>query len=69
VIARARTAGIPLQVGTTQGSTDGGAISPWRPFNIGLSWPGRYSHGPAEILDLRDVDALARLIRVVAEAR
>ncbi len=65
----ARRAGIPLQVGTTQGGTDGGAISPWGPFNIGLSWPGRYSHGPAEILDLNDVHALARLIRVVAEER
>lgn len=65
----ATRAGIPLQVGTTQGGTDGGAISPWGPFNIGLSWPGRYSHGPAEILDLNDVDALARLIRVVAEER
>jgi putative aminopeptidase FrvX len=65
----ARTANIPLQVGTTQGSTDGGAVSPWGPFNIGLSWPGRYSHGPAEVLDLRDVDALVRLIVVVAEAR
>ncbi|HMS03969.1 MAG TPA: M20/M25/M40 family metallo-hydrolase, partial [Gemmatimonadaceae bacterium] len=65
----ARTANIPLQVGTTQGSTDGGAVSPWGPFNIGLSWPGRYSHGPAEVLDLRDVDALVRLIAQVAQAR
>ena len=59
-IARAR--GIPLQLGTTFGSTDGSAIQPWGPANIGLSWPGRYSHGPAEVLDLRDVDALIRLI-------
>ena len=59
-IARAR--GIPLQVGTTFGSTDGSAIQPMGPVNIGLSWPGRYSHGPAEVLDLRDVDALIRLI-------
>jgi putative aminopeptidase FrvX len=69
ILALAREAGVPLQVGTTQGGTDGGAVSPWGPFNIGLSWPGRYSHGPAEVLDLRDVDALARLIAVVAEAR
>jgi putative aminopeptidase FrvX len=59
-VARAR--GIPLQVGTTFGSTDGSAIQPLGPANIGLSWPGRYSHGPAEVLDLRDVDALIRLI-------
>jgi putative aminopeptidase FrvX len=37
----------------------------------GLSWPGRYSHSPAEVLDLRDLSALARLIgaAVVAPTR
>jgi putative aminopeptidase FrvX len=62
IIRLARARGIPLQVGTTFGSTDGSAIQPLGPVNIGLSWPGRYSHGPAEVLDLRDVDALIRLI-------
>jgi putative aminopeptidase FrvX len=60
---------IPLQVGTTFGGTDGSAIQPWGPPNIGLSWPGRYSHGPAEVLDLRDLDALVRLVAAVASAR
>jgi putative aminopeptidase FrvX len=67
IIQVARTNGIPLQVGTTFGSTDGSAIQPWGPVNIGLSWPGRYSHGPAEVLDLRDVDALVRLVVAVAK--
>jgi len=66
IIRIARAKGIPLQVGTTFGSTDGSAIQPWGPVNIGLSWPGRYSHGPAEVLDLRDVDALVRLIAALA---
>lgn len=66
-IARAR--GIPFQLGTTRGSTDGSAIAPWGPPNLGLSWPGRYSHGPAEVLDLRDVDALVRLVVAVATSR
>ena len=65
-IARARS--IALQVGTTFGSTDGSAIQPLGPVNIGLSWPGRYSHGPAEVLDLRDVDALIRLIVALASS-
>lgn len=68
VIRIAKAAGIPLQVGTTQGSTDGSAISPWGAPNTGLSWPGRYSHGPAEVLDLRDVAALKRLIEAVVTA-
>ena len=69
IIRIARARGIPLQVGTTFGSTDGSAIQPWGPVNIGLSWPGRYSHGPAEVLDLRDVDALIRLVVAVAGDR
>lgn len=66
-IARAR--GIPLQVGMTFGGTDGSAIQIWGPRNIGLSWRSRYSHGSAEVLDLRDLDALARLILAIAHAR
>ncbi|MGQ0765948.1 MAG: M20/M25/M40 family metallo-hydrolase [Gemmatimonadota bacterium] len=65
----AASAGVAVQVGTTHGSTDGSAISPWGPPNVGLSWPGRYSHGPAEVLDLRDLDGLSRLIAAVALAR
>jgi putative aminopeptidase FrvX len=68
VIGAARTAGIPLQVGTTQGSTDGSAIGAFGAPNIGLSWPGRYSHTPGEVLDLRDLDALTRLVKALATA-
>jgi putative aminopeptidase FrvX len=66
VISAARAAGIPLQVGTTQGSTDGSAIGAFGAPNIGLSWPGRYSHTPGEVLDLRDLDALTRLVKTLA---
>jgi putative aminopeptidase FrvX len=69
ILALARARSIPIQLGTTFGSTDGSAIQPWGPVNIGLSWPGRYSHGPAEVLDLRDVDALIRLIVALATDR
>ncbi len=65
----ARLQRIPLQVGTTHGSTDGSAIAPFGGPNVGLSWPGRYSHTPGEVLDLRDVDALIRLIAAVAISR
>lgn len=69
VIRAAKAAGIPLQLGTTHGSTDGSAIAAYGPADIGISWPGRYSHTPGEVLDLRDVDALARLIAALAVAR
>ena len=68
IIGIARANNIKLQVGTTFGGTDGSAIQIWGPHNIGLSWPGRYSHGPAEVADLRDIEALARLIVAVAKA-
>lgn len=62
----AQAAGIPLQTGLTQGGTDGTAFTFYGAPNTGLSWPGRYSHTPAEVLDLRDVERLARLIAAVA---
>ena len=68
VIKVARAQGIPLQLGTTQGSTDGSAIGRYGPPNMGLSWPGRYSHTPGEVLDLRDLDALSRLVAALAAA-
>ena len=68
-VQRAATAArIPLQFGLTQGGTDGSAFTFWGAPNQALSWPGRYSHSPGEVLDLRDLDMLARLIVAVASA-
>jgi putative aminopeptidase FrvX len=64
----AKANNIPLQLGTTHGSTDGSAIGAFGAPNLGLSWPGRYSHTPGEVLDLRDLDALIRLIAALAIA-
>lgn len=64
----AEAAGIPLQIGLTQGGTDGTMFTFRGAPNQGLSWPGRYSHSPGEVLDLRDLDALARLIVLLASA-
>jgi len=69
ILRIAKANGIAIQVGTTHGSTDGSSIAPYGAPNVGLSWPGRYSHSPGEVLDLRDVDALIRLIAAVAVAR
>lgn len=64
----ARTAGIPLQTGLTQGGTDGTTFTFYGAPNQGLSWPGRYSHSPGEVLDLRDLARLSELIVAVATA-
>ena len=68
ILALARSAGLPLQIGLTQGGTDGTQFTYWGVPNAGLSWPGRYSHSPAEVLDLRDLDGLARLIELLAKS-
>lgn len=64
----AEAAGIDAQIGLTQGSTDGTTFTIYGAPNAGLSWPGRYSHSPAEIADLRDVAGLIDLIQAMAEA-
>ncbi|MBT8146429.1 MAG: hypothetical protein KJN90_06205 [Gammaproteobacteria bacterium] len=67
-ISVAEAAGIDAQVGLTQGSTDGTAFTFFGAPNAGLSWPGRYSHSPAEIADLRDIAELIELIKAFASA-
>jgi len=57
---------MPLQVGATNGGTDGSEFVPYGAIHVSLSWPGRYSHSPVEVLDLKDLDALTRLITALA---
>jgi putative aminopeptidase FrvX len=64
-VARAR--GIPLQVGTTSGGNDGSAFAPFGVVDVPLGWPLRYSHSPAEVVDLRDVSNLGLLVQAIAE--
>lgn len=64
-IARAR--GIALQVGTTNGGNDGSMFVPYGVVDVPLAWPLRYSHSPAEVIDLRDLASLGDLVRAVAE--
>jgi putative aminopeptidase FrvX len=66
ILALARTKAIPLQVGATNGGTDGSDFIRYGVLHVALSWPGRYSHSPVEVLDLRDLQALERLIHAIA---
>jgi putative aminopeptidase FrvX len=66
ILAIARAQNIPLQVGATNGGTDGSDFVRYGAVHVSLSWPGRYSHSPVEVLDLRDLDALQRLIYALA---
>lgn len=62
----ARRARIPFQIGTTNGGNDGSVFPRHGAPDIPLSWPGRYSHSPVEVADLRDVAALGRLVAALA---
>ena len=64
-IARAR--GIALQIGTTNGGNDGSTFTPFGVVDVPMGWPLRYSHSPAEVVDLKDLVSLADLVRAVAE--
>lgn len=66
VVAVARRAGIPVQVGTTNGGNDGSTFTRYGAIDIPIAWPLRYSHSPAELIDLGDVHALARLVAALA---
>jgi putative aminopeptidase FrvX len=66
--ALARTRGIPTVFGANGGGTDAASFVPYGVATAGLSWPGRYSHSPVEVVDARDVDALVKLVVAVAES-
>jgi putative aminopeptidase FrvX len=67
LVALARSRGIPLQVGTTNGGNDGSVFAAYGVPDVAIGWPLRYSHSPAETIDLRDVASLAQVIQAVAE--
>jgi putative aminopeptidase len=67
LVALARARGIALQVGTTNGGNDGSVFVPFGVVDVPLGWPLRYSHSPAEVVDLKDLLSLADLVRAVAE--
>jgi putative aminopeptidase FrvX len=64
-LARAR--GVALQIGTTNGGNDGSTFTPYGVVDVPMGWPLRYSHSPAEVVDLKDLLSLADLVRAVAE--
>ena len=58
---------IPLQIGVTGGGTDASPFAAKGSIDVGLSWPGRYSHSPVEVMDRRDLEALTKLIVTLAQ--
>jgi putative aminopeptidase len=68
VIKMAHANNIPVQYGVTAGGNDGSAFVRYGSADIPLGWPLRYSHSPAEVVDTRDVDSLARIVTAIAKS-
>lgn len=67
VIKLARDNKIAVQYGVTGGGNDGAVFQRHGSVDIPLSWPLRYAHSPGELIDTRDLDALARIVAVLAK--
>jgi len=67
VIKLAHENNIPVQYGVTAGGNDGATFVRYGSADIPIGWPLRYSHSPAEVIDTRDVDALARIVAAIAK--
>jgi putative aminopeptidase FrvX len=68
VVSMAHAAAIPAQYGVTGGGNDGAAFLLYGATDIAMGWPLRYSHSPAEVIDLRDVEGLGKIITAIAQS-
>ena len=58
---------IPVQYGVTGGGNDGAVFTRYGSVDIPMGWPLRYSHSPGEVIDTRDLDALSKIISILAK--
>jgi len=68
LVGMARARKIPVQYGVTGGGNDGSVFMRYGTVNIPLGWALRYSHSPGEVIDTRDVDALAAIIAAISRS-
>jgi putative aminopeptidase len=66
VVSLAHENKIPVQYGVTGGGNDGAVFVHYGSVDVALGWPLRYSHSPAELIDTRDLDALGKIVEVLA---
>ncbi|HSM85792.1 MAG TPA: M20/M25/M40 family metallo-hydrolase [Candidatus Limnocylindrales bacterium] len=68
IVSMSRAGKIPVQYGVTGGGNDGAAFLLYGATDVALGWPLRYSHSPGEVIDVRDLDALAKIVATVARS-
>jgi putative aminopeptidase FrvX len=67
-VALARASGAAAQYGVTGGGNDGAAFLTYGSTDVALGWPLRYSHSPGEVIDIRDLNALAKEIAAIGKS-
>ena len=68
VVKLARENKISVQYGVTGGGNDGAVFTRFGSVDVAMGWPLRYAHSPAEVIDTRDLDALSRIVAVIARS-
>jgi putative aminopeptidase FrvX len=68
VVKLARQNKIAVQYGVTGGGNDGAVFTRFGGVDVAMGWPLRYAHSPAEVIDTRDMDALARIVAAIARS-
>jgi putative aminopeptidase len=68
VVKLARENKIPVQYGITGGGNDGSVFTRFGSVDVAMGWPLRNAHSPAEVIDTRDMEALGRIVAVVARS-
>ena len=68
VVKLAQQNKIPVQYGVTGGGNDGAVFARFGSVDVAMGWPLRYAHSPAEVIDTRDMDALGKIVAVIAKS-
>lgn len=67
VVALAKENRIAVQYGVTGGGNDGAVFTRYGSVDVALGWPLRYAHSPGEVIDTKDLDALGKIVEVMAK--
>jgi len=68
IVSIAHSNNIAAQYGVTGGGNDGATFLIYGTTDVALGWPLRYSHSAGEVIDVRDVDALAKIITAISRS-
>ena len=68
VVSIAKANNIAAQYGVTGGGNDGATFLIYGTTDVALGWPLRYSHSPGEVIDERDLEALAKILAAVSRS-